>query len=122
MIDLLIQAAKAERWNVIDKIIPEECDKEEVIVWASTKGLEDNNGNVRDLAAIILEKTKTLDRTMKTKLLALMKSDPNPFVRFRSAFALAGHDPGFHKSEVLSVLNEAAKNEEIAGIAKRYLR
>lgn len=121
MIDLLIQAAKAEKWNLINKIIPEECNKKEVIAWATTKGIEDKDGNVRDLAVSILEKTKTLDKATKAKLLSLMKNDSNDFVRYRSAFALAGHDPAYRKTEVLRILKEAAKNDEIKGIAQRYL-
>jgi hypothetical protein len=121
-LDSVIRAAKEEKWDVVDQQIPDICNDAAAITWASTQGLRDDDGNVRDLAASILEKTTApLEPGIKRQLLHHMKTDGNPYVRFRSAFALTGHDPKYHKTEVAVVLREAEKDSATGEIAKTYL-
>lgn len=123
MIDALIEAAKKEDWGKLDKNIPKICNNKSIINWACKKGLNDGNGNVRDLAASILEKTSnSLTWEIKEKLYSHMKKDDNAYVRYRSSFALAAHDPSFHKEEVKDVLEKAKKDPDVSQFAESYLK
>ena len=122
MIDALIEAAKKEDWEEVDKSILDVCNNESIIAWAFRKGLNDGNENVRDLAASILEKTNSiLTGEIKEKLYSSMKKDSNPYVRFRSCFALAAHDPSFRKKDVKAVLQKAKKDPDVSQSAESYL-
>ena len=123
MIDTLIEAAKKENWGKVDKSILKVCNNKSVIDWACKEGLNDSNGNVRDLAASILEKTSnSLTGEIKEKLYSHMKKDDNAYVRYRSSFALAAHDPSFHKEEVKDVLEKAKKDPDVSQLAESYLK
>ena len=123
MIEDLIEAARQEDWVLIDGVLPSVCDKPEIVNWASVQGLKDSDGNVRDLAVSILEKTKVIPEEggVADKLHELMGSDDNPYVRYRSAFALAAHKPVAYGEEVRGVLQEALQDSATADIAKGYL-
>lgn len=123
MIDNLIEAVKDENWELVDEEIPKICNNGEFFRWASDPGLEDSDGNIRDFAASILEKTKRiLSPDVKARLYTHMKTDENPYVRFRSAFALINHKPiEQYLADVLKVLREASEDPEVADIAKDYL-
>jgi HEAT repeat protein len=121
----LIEAARREDWDYVDKRIPQVCNDRSYIEWARRNGINDPDGNVRDLAVSILEKADIPAdefRGMAEELHKLMVSDNNPYVRFRSAFALANHDPGNYRKEVVGVLEEAEKDEDVAALAKGYLK
>jgi hypothetical protein len=123
MLDKLVSAAKKEDWNFVDLNISKIKDKPDYIRWAYDKGIHDKDKNVRDLGVSILEKaeiSKSRFDVMKEELLYLMKSDTNPYVRFRSAFALAAH--GASNSEVKKVLLKAKKDPDVADIAAGYLK
>jgi len=121
MIEKLIEAAKTEDWDFIDGQIPSIANDPEYLRWAIQKGIRDEDGNVRDLAASILEKTETLPSDSVALLYDKMKKDSNPYVKFRSAFALAGHGVRDHHDDVVQVLKEAQRDPEVAEIAGRYL-
>ena len=55
-LDDLIDAARAEQWNVVDENLPVLAIKEEVIRW-SWMGVDDEDGNLRDLAVSAIEKS-----------------------------------------------------------------
>jgi len=123
MIDALIEAAKEGNWKEVDEGILKVRNNKLAVDWAFRKGLNDGNGNVRDLAASILEKTSSsLTGEMKKKLYSHMKTDNNPYVNFRSAFAIAAHDSSFHKEEVKDVLEKAKKDPDVSQFAEFYLK
>jgi hypothetical protein len=121
-LDDLINAAKKEDWGLVDKTIPEICNKKTYVEWAYKKGLKHTDDNVRDLAASILEKTRTLNPEMKTRLYYVMKDDSNFYAKFRAACALAAHAPEYHAMEVKNVLKKAEEDKGIKDIAKGYLK
>jgi hypothetical protein len=114
----LRQAAVKEDWEFIDSKIPEICNDPSAIASAK-KWLFDQDGNVRDLAASILEKTNQDINPMKTKLYAIIKADPHPYARFRSACALAAH--GEKTNVIKTTLSEFKEDPDVADIAKQYL-
>ncbi len=123
-IEELVDAAKREDWDTIDDVIPKVCNTQSYIQWAYETGVEDKDGNVRDLAVSILEKAQIPSahfRDIGKTLYGLMNSDDNPYVRFRAAFALAAHDMGDHGERVIEVLREAKKNPDVADLAEGYL-
>lgn len=121
-IDNLIAAAKRKDWDAVDQDIPQVCNIPQYKQWAFEQGIKDGDGNVRDLAVSILEKAETLEPEVHAPLLQLMTSDKNRYVRFRSAFALAGHAPKYHKREVLLTLKQAQQDADVAEIAKAYIK
>jgi hypothetical protein len=121
-LDSLINAAKNEQWEEIDSALPNVCNKENYKQWAANTGLLDADGNVRDLAVSMLEKTRILNPEIKERLMQLMRTDKNKFVRYRSAFAIAAHDKKYHPQEVEEVLKEAKQEKDVAEIAGRYLK
>jgi hypothetical protein len=123
VLNRLIQAAKEEDWDFVDKELPEFAKDPANIEWAYGVGLADSNGNVRDLGASILEIAKiSPDRFggMRDRITQHMKGDDNPYVRYRCAFALAAH--GQANDQVRAVLMEATKDDDVAAIAKDYLK
>ncbi len=121
-LDSMIRAAKKEDWRVVDKLIPTVCNDPAYVEWAFVKGIADSDGNIRDLAVSILEKTKKLTLAMKKRLYELMKTDTNTFVKYRSAFALRAHDPAYYRREVNGMLKKATDNPDVSEIALKYLR
>lgn len=118
----LIEAAKKEKWELVDEKILVAAQKDANVVWAYTRGLKDSDGNVRDLAASLLAKARLSQREMqeaKPVLMQVMRSDSNPYARYRSAFALAEH--GCATRPVVDVLREAEKDKYVGKIAKQYL-
>ncbi|MBU4284605.1 MAG: hypothetical protein KJ968_05860, partial [Nanoarchaeota archaeon] len=112
-----------EDWKIVDKSIPKVCNNKSIIGWAFREGLNDGNENVRDLAASILEKTSSsLTKEIKEKLYSRMKKDDNSYVRYRSSFALAAHDPSFHEKDVKAVLQKAKKDPDVSQFAESYLK
>ena len=121
-VDQLIAAAKAEDWDFVDGALPSVCNNSAYLGWVEKKGLKDPDSNVRDLAVSILGKTADNDLIVRVqaKLRELMAKDKNPYVRYRSSFALAGH--GLESEEVRRVLEEASDDEDVGEIARNYLK
>lgn len=116
----LINAARSEQWDFVDEHISAVANEADVLTWALGVGLEDADGNVRDLAASILEKSSTaLPEALHDKLLQLMEKDSNPYAQFRSAFAL--YVRGERSPEVVAKMKEATNDPATADIAKGYL-
>ena len=92
----------------------------ENIEWALQKGINNEDGNLRDLAVSILEKSdyKLSENNLKT-LQKLLETDENLYVRFRAAFAL--FNKGDKSEIVIKKLKEACENEDVKEIAEKYL-
>ena len=119
-VEKLIEKARQENWDEIDKILPEVCDSESYVRWAANQGIFYDDDNIRDLAASILEKTNhPYFSTAKDGLKKMTISDSNPYARFRAGFALYAH--GDRSKDVLKVLEDAMADEDVANIAKGYL-
>ena len=118
----LAESGTDEDWEKIDAEIPKVCNQPDYLSWAYETGIKDDNGDVRDLAVSLLEKSHLSPakfKPMKAEILRRMKTDPNPFVRYRSAFALVAHKVS--SPEIIGVLKEAQKDPNTADIAKEYL-
>lgn len=114
----LCEAALREDWDTVDTSLSA-AGNEEYQAWATNSGLEDKDPNLRDLAVSILERSsQPLEAGIVDKLTTLMKTDENPYVRFRSAFALCGHD--LRSDEVEAVRLAAESDPDVADIARAY--
>lgn len=121
MKDRLEKAADDEDWDFVDAHIGEVCDDEECLSKARREWFHSKIGNRRNLGVSIYEKTedKKAFEKARSELKKLMTFDENPYVRFRSAFALFGH--GYRTGAVVGVVKEAVKDEDVGEIAKNYL-
>jgi len=118
-------AAKAEKWDEVDKQIPKLIKNPVYVQWAYENALSSSNSNLKDLGASILEKAVIAEEKfalMRDKLYYRMIEEKNPYVRYRSAFALAAHGPGRYKNKVLDVLQEALRDKDVKKFAKKYLK
>ncbi len=125
MLSELMEAAKKENWDLVDKKIPEACKDEDIVKWAFERGLNNPDGNIRDLAASILTEADISSgkfTSMRDKLHKVMSSDSNIYAQYRSAFALANHGPGGYRNEVVQKLRQAEQDGDVSEIAKKYLR
>lgn len=124
LIKSLVNAAKHERWDLVDSSIAVIAHSPEYYKWAYSEGLKDPDGNVRDLAISIIERSDIPEHEfdlMRESLCGLMLKDSNRYVRFRAAFALANHGPKRYEGEVIRKLEEALGDKDIRGIAQDYL-
>lgn len=126
MVKKLIEAAKREDWDFVDRTIPEAVKDPQVVQWAYQDGLNDEvNGNIRDLAASILEKAKipSSDIQEVRNRLAQRLSDAHPYARFRAACALATHDTNHdYQIRIAHVLKEFQADKDVGTIAREYLQ
>ncbi len=116
----LHNAALKEDWDTVDASLTQNGN-EEYETWALSRGMENADPNLRDLAVSILERSpRRLDAKTAEKLAQLMGNDENIYVRYRSAFALFSH--GAREPEVINILQMALDDEDVVEIAKTYLR
>src|SRR5258708_6130392 len=89
--DKLVFAAVTGDWDMIDSVIALVANETDYLKLAKAN-LADENGDLRDLAVSIYEATSSplTGDTLET-FTDLMTTDGNPYVRFRSAFALFRH-------------------------------
>src|SRR5581483_1424739 len=88
-LDELVSAAQDEQWEVVDQSIPELADNPDIIKWVVSQGFINEDFNLRDLAASIIEQTnQKLNEGEIDNLTKLAFTDPIPHVQYRSAFAL----------------------------------
>ncbi len=115
----LIGAAQSEDWDRVDVVLPELVDNPETVSWA-TQALDDKDGNLRDLAASIFERSQIdLQPEVQGRLRLMISVDENPYAQFRAAFALFSR--GDRSPEVMAKMNEAMKDPDVKEIAERYL-
>lgn len=118
-LDDLMVAARAGQWQIVDENLPVLAKDKEVIRW-SWVGVDDEDDNIRDLAVSAIEKSgQPLTEIQVNKLKDLLLGDPNPFVQYRSAFALFVR--GDRSEVVINKIREAAKDEDVREIAEGYL-
>lgn len=118
-LDELRAMAANQDWEAVDSVIGLVSNSPAALSWAQG-GLDDEDGNLRDLAASLLEASDTeLSARVIESLLRHVKHDENPAVSYRSAFAL--YRAGNRSSEVIRKLHEALADEDVADIAKGYL-
>jgi len=88
--------------------------------WAENEGLRDVHFQLRDLAVSLFEKSPApLPPAVVERLHELRKNDENPYVRWRSAFALVAH--GERSGELLAQLKTALEDEDVKEIAEGYI-
>lgn len=121
----LIDAAKEENWDYIDERIQEISKNNTYISWAIKSGVDNEDGNVRDLAVSILGKTKlgkSEFQGVETKLHRLLY-DSNKYVRYRTAFALMEQNLEEYGTNhmVIKTLKEAKNDEAVSDLANWYL-
>jgi|SRR3989344_804257 len=111
--------AVAEEWDAIDHVLQGVADNDEYLGWAET-AVENEDPNLRDLAISLFEKSSIdLKPTVAEALTDHMRTDENPYVRFRSAFALFQH--GSRDTNVINTIKRAPEDEDVANIAQSYL-
>ena len=123
-VEELKRAARREDWDLVDREIAAIVDEPIYYKWAFLAGTGDLDGNVRDLAVSIIERSDIPEKefaAMRMPLYQLMLEDDNRYVGFRAAFALANHGPGPYKERVIEKLNEALRDKDVESIARGYL-
>jgi hypothetical protein len=117
--------ARMERWDRVDLAIRRLVSDPRYYRWAAKTGINEANGDVRDLAVSIIEMAEIPAKEfdgMRGALFGRMMCDENEYVRYRSAFALAKHESGQYKERVKVTLREASNDKDVGEIAKFYLR
>lgn len=111
-------------WEEIDRVIKLISGIPQFILWAVGR-IDDNNHNIRDAAASILEATpldlaKSTERALQERLSDNIEGDSR-FATFRAAFALFAH--GDRSEAVIRLIGVAStdEDEQVSQIAKVYL-
>lgn len=115
----LIEASAREDWDFVDAHISGHANNPDAIAWAIQDGMNDTDGNIRDLAVSLLERSSTELSSETIQKLYSLFDDENRYVGFRSAFALFTHNE--RSSLVLTKINEALLDEDVSDIAEGYL-
>ena len=115
----LRKAAKRKDWDLVDAQLSVVANDSATLRWSLNSGLRSSNAQLRDLAVSVLERTAEELKPKVTKRLLTMFDDSNPYVGFRSAFALFSH--GDRSPKVLEKIREAVGDEEVREIAEGYL-
>lgn len=126
----LEKAALLDKWDLVDKSLRSiASDQSQIYVDAALRQLESRRINIRDLGASVIESQKKLPQgygiKVKSALLdSLARNGTRNYAGFRSACALAVHQPGRYRSDVEPVLRHfTSDNEEaVRRIAKKYIR
>ncbi len=124
---LLTPAALAEAvllkgdWDLVDDMVPFVANDPDYQVWAKTH-LSDEEIDLRDLAATIFGSSSPelgIDEEVRKSLELGMEGDEDPYVRFRSACALAQH--GNRDDGVKQTISSGLLDSDTADAAKKYL-
>ncbi len=124
----LISAAKKGNWEHVDSELSKPIP-EKYVGWAYIEGIEDKDDNVRDLAGSILEKATipaSSFSAIRPVIFDTIKKETlrakSPYAKYRLAFSMAAHSPGEYKTEVMSILEEAARDRDVSQIAEGYIK
>lgn len=118
--DNLVEAAQNEDWDNVDIHVPQFCNDPASVDWALKAGIIDDDGNVRDLAVSLIEKSDCqLENQNIDELKRRLNQDENPYVQFRAAFALFTH--GDRSPEIIEKIRKALEDDAVKEIAKEYL-
>ncbi len=120
------KAAKSGNWKIVDREIPSLAQDSRTVIWAWNEGVSSKIENFRDLGASILEKAPINNEAwpeIRDKLVPLLH-DTAPYIRFRAACALAAHEPGEYRTQVIITLQDFMNDSEkdVVKIAKTYLK
>lgn len=116
----LIAAARQGDWVYIDQVLPELCDRPDVVAWALGQGLGDPAGELRDLAASIIEQSHCqLDAQNIQELTTVMMTDADPYASYHAAFALFIH--GDRTNAVIEKIETAMGDPEVVEMAGQYV-
>ena len=120
-LESLVDAAVREDWKFVDEKINEFKFTEAVMGWAIHQGLQNEDQNIRDLAATLLDKSPLpIDSAFKESLKKQMTADSYHIVRFRLAIAL--YKRGDRSPEVTAMMTEAKKDSDVGELAGSYLK
>ena len=115
-------AAKREQWDFVDKNLEPFLTREN-FAWAleELQKNKEQNRNIRDLAATILDRTDFLISHQDFRNLMKQMLDRMEYhiVRFRVAIAL--YKRGNRDLEVATMMEEASKDPDVGELAKSYL-
>jgi mannose-6-phosphate isomerase-like protein (cupin superfamily) len=114
MLEKLIEAAKNEDWEYVDKHLPAFCNNYRAYRWGSKEINSGNDPHLVDLAASILAETShAVTAADKKALLKVLKQNEETweFARFRSACALVIH--GSAEAQAIDILLDFTRHEEV---------
>jgi hypothetical protein len=122
----ILNLVKQENWEQVDAILPQHSNTQEFLNWAKDN-LDNEDPNLRDLAASILEISDTeISEQTITNLYTLMnEKDDNPYSAFRAACALAKRienpEIASRANQIKNKLEEYLSDIDVSSIAQRYL-
>ena len=116
--DFIVAALRGD-WTWVDSNLKDEEILPDDIHWATTKGLNDANDSIRDLAATYLNVSGMgLDEGAAAKVRTKMRSDPYQVVRHRCAVALWRR--GYCDREVQDAFAVALADPEVEPTARKF--
>lgn len=119
-LEQLTEAARNEDWNFVDGHINSSHLTREQIDWALSIGLVDEDKNIRDLAATLLDRSdEPLKPEEVEKLERIMAEDSYHIVRYRIAIAL--YKRGNRNLAVKQMMSEAKDDPDVGELASSYL-
>ena len=119
-LEQLIESAQKENWGFVDDHINNSHLSGEPIIWALNIGLHNEDQNIRDLAATLLDiSDEEIDQKNIEKLEKIMVEDSYHIVRYRIAIAL--YKRGNRNSVVEQMIQEAKDDPDVGKLAISYL-
>jgi hypothetical protein len=115
----LIEAARKENWEFVDENINESHLTRVQVDWALDMGLGDEDKNIRDLAATLLDKSnEALNPEEMEKLEKIMTEDSYHIVQYRIAIAL--YKRGNRNPLVVQMMKDAREDPDVGELACSY--
>lgn len=116
----LIEAARKEDWDFVDGNINESHLTRTQINWALDMGLGDEDKNIRDLAATLLDKSdESLNPEEVQKLENIMTEDSYHIVQYRIAIAL--YKRGNRNPLVVQMMKDAREDPDVGELACSFI-
>jgi hypothetical protein len=117
----IIGAARREEWALVNNYINGSIINNEQINWVLDIGIFDENQNIRNLAATLLDKSDIpLDLVDVENLENVMASDPSNIVRYKIAIALYKRG-NKNSSAVEQTMTEARNDPDVGELANYYI-
>jgi hypothetical protein len=119
--ETLLQAAREEKWDVVDAGLNNENITPDDFLWANIKGVKHIDDNVRDFSAtVMMVSDLPINEGLQNILREQMMTDSYHIVRFRLAMAL--YKRGDRSTETMAVMQEAKEDKDVGEIANEYLQ
>jgi hypothetical protein len=116
----LLDAVKIGDLDYVDRAIEAFDIAIEIIDWALEEGLLDDDDNIRDFAATLLDDSEViLTKSDMEKIKNIMAKDKYLIVQFRLAVAL--YKAGDESSEVEEMMQRAKDDPDVGELAQNYL-